>query len=145
MSEAFTTSGILLATILLFTYYIQKGFGGMSVPLRQFGMFLLTKAAGPAAEGGAQGGARVLRGVDEYQVPGLDQAGAARGDQGSHAASRGVHSLQLAFQEQGLQAMPGPVGAALQAHGGSLPVLGRPGDPEVRQSSMQPCIDYRPQ
>ena len=50
MSEAFTTSGILLATILLFTYYIQKGFGGMSVPLRQFGMFLLTKAAGPAAD-----------------------------------------------------------------------------------------------
>ena len=50
MSEAFTTSGILLATLLLFSYYIQKGFGGMSVPLRQFGMFLLTKAAGPAAD-----------------------------------------------------------------------------------------------
>ena len=50
MSEAFTTSAILLVSILLFTYYIQKGFGGMSVPLRQFGMFLLTKAAGPAAD-----------------------------------------------------------------------------------------------
>ena len=29
---------------------MQKGFGGMSTPLRQFGMFLLTKAAGPASD-----------------------------------------------------------------------------------------------
>ena len=50
MSEAFTTAAILLATLLLFTHYIQKGFGGMSNPLRQFGMFLLTKAAGPATD-----------------------------------------------------------------------------------------------
>ena len=50
MSEAFTTSAILLVTLLLFTHYIQKGFGGMSTPLRQFGMFLLTKAAGPASD-----------------------------------------------------------------------------------------------
>ena len=50
MSEAFTTAIILLGTLLLFTHYIQKGFGGMSNPLRQFGMFLLTKAAGPAAD-----------------------------------------------------------------------------------------------
>ena len=50
MSEAFTTSAILLTSVLLFSYYIQKGFGGMSVPLRQFGLFLLTKAAGPAAD-----------------------------------------------------------------------------------------------
>lgn len=50
MSEAFTTAFILLGTLLLFTHYIQKGFGGMSNPLRQFGMFLLTKAAGPAAD-----------------------------------------------------------------------------------------------
>ncbi|MBF90594.1 MAG: hypothetical protein CMP75_02375 [Flavobacteriales bacterium] len=50
MSEAFTTSGLIIVSLLLFTYYVQKGFGGMSVPLRQFGMFLLTKAAGPAAD-----------------------------------------------------------------------------------------------
>ena len=50
MSEAFTTAIILLATFLLFTHYIQKGLGGMSAPLRQFGMFLLTKAAGPATD-----------------------------------------------------------------------------------------------
>ena len=50
MSEAYTTSGIILVSFLLFTYYVQKGFGGMSTPLRQFGMFLLTKAAGPAAD-----------------------------------------------------------------------------------------------
>ena len=50
MSEAFTTSAILLVTVLLFTHYMQKGFGGMSTPLRQFGMFLLTKAAGPASD-----------------------------------------------------------------------------------------------
>ena len=50
MSEAFTTSGIIIVSFLLFTYYVQKGFGGMSTPLRQFGMFLLTKAAGPAAD-----------------------------------------------------------------------------------------------
>ena len=50
MSEAFTTAAILLTTLLLFTHYIQKGFGGMSNPLRQFGMFLLTKAAGPATD-----------------------------------------------------------------------------------------------
>ena len=50
MSEAFTTSAILLSAFLLFTHYMQKGFGGMSKPLRQFGMFLLTKAAGPAAD-----------------------------------------------------------------------------------------------
>ena len=50
MSEVFTTAVILLATLLLFTHYIQKGMGGMSTPLRQFGMFLLTKAAGPATD-----------------------------------------------------------------------------------------------
>ena len=50
MSEAFTTAGIIIVSFLLFTYYVQKGFGGMSTPLRQFGMFLLTKAAGPAAD-----------------------------------------------------------------------------------------------
>tara|TARA_B100000405_G_scaffold117525_1_gene82092 strand:- start:1352 stop:3538 length:2187 start_codon:yes stop_codon:yes gene_type:complete len=50
MSEAFTTSAILLVSLLLFTHYMQKGFGGMSTPLRQFGMFLLTKAAGPASD-----------------------------------------------------------------------------------------------
>jgi predicted flap endonuclease-1-like 5' DNA nuclease len=50
MSEAFTTAIILLTTFLLFTHYIQKGLGGMSAPLRQFGMFLLTKAAGPATD-----------------------------------------------------------------------------------------------
>lgn len=50
MSDAFTTAIILLGTMVLFTYYIQKGFGGMSTPLRQFGMFLLTKAAGPATD-----------------------------------------------------------------------------------------------
>ena len=50
MSEAFTTAIILLATFLLFTHYIQRGLGGMSAPLRQFGMFLLTKAAGPATD-----------------------------------------------------------------------------------------------
>lgn len=48
--SAFTTSAILLVTLLLFTHYMQKGFGGMSKPLRQFGMFLLTKAAGPATD-----------------------------------------------------------------------------------------------
>ena len=50
MSEAFTTSAILLVSLLLFTHYMQKGFGDMSKPLRQFGMFLLTKAAGPATD-----------------------------------------------------------------------------------------------
>jgi len=50
MSEAFTTSAIFFVSIMLFSYYIQKGFGGMTLPLRQFGMFLLTKAAGPAAD-----------------------------------------------------------------------------------------------
>ena len=50
MSDVFTTAIILLATFLLFTHYIQKGIGGMSNPLRQFGMFLLTKAAGPATD-----------------------------------------------------------------------------------------------
>ena len=50
MSEAFTTAAILLVTYLLFTHYIQKGFGGMSNPLRQLGMFMLTKAAGPATD-----------------------------------------------------------------------------------------------
>jgi Ca2+-binding EF-hand superfamily protein len=50
MSDVFTTAIILLATFLLFTHYIQKGMGGMSAPLRQFGMFLLTKAAGPATD-----------------------------------------------------------------------------------------------
>ena len=48
MSDVFPTAVILLATLLLFTHYIQKGMGGMSTPLRQFGMFLLNKAAGPA-------------------------------------------------------------------------------------------------
>ncbi|MBM67494.1 MAG: hypothetical protein CMB39_03500 [Euryarchaeota archaeon] len=48
--SAFTTSAILLVSLLLFTHYMQKGFGGMSKPLRQFGRFLLTKAAGPAAD-----------------------------------------------------------------------------------------------
>ena len=48
--SAFTTSAILLVSLLLFTHYMQKGFGGMSKPLRQFGKFLLTKAAGPAAD-----------------------------------------------------------------------------------------------
>ena len=48
--SAFTTSAILLVSLLLFTHYMQKGFGGMSKPLRQFGMFLLTKAAGPATD-----------------------------------------------------------------------------------------------
>ena len=48
--SAFTTSAILLVSLLLFTHYMQKGFGGMSTPLRQFGMFLLTKAAGPASD-----------------------------------------------------------------------------------------------
>ncbi|MBG44973.1 MAG: hypothetical protein CMB76_00465 [Euryarchaeota archaeon] len=48
--SAFTTSAILFVSLLLFTHYMQKGFGGMSKPLRQFGMFLLTKAAGPAAD-----------------------------------------------------------------------------------------------
>ena len=50
MSEVFTTAIILLVTFLLFIHYIQKGLGGMSNPLRQFGMFLLTKAAGPATD-----------------------------------------------------------------------------------------------
>lgn len=50
MSDVFTTAIILLATFLLFTHYIQKGIGGMSAPLRQFGIFLLTKAAGPATD-----------------------------------------------------------------------------------------------
>jgi Ca2+-binding EF-hand superfamily protein len=50
MSDVFTTAIILLTTFLLFTHYIQKGMGGMSAPLRQFGMFLLTKAAGPATD-----------------------------------------------------------------------------------------------
>jgi hypothetical protein len=50
MSDVFTTGIILLVTFLLFTNYIQKGLGGMSNPLRQFGMFLLTKAAGPATD-----------------------------------------------------------------------------------------------
>ena len=50
MSGAFTTSGILLVTFLLFTHYIQRGFGGMTSPLRQLGMFLLTKASGPATD-----------------------------------------------------------------------------------------------
>ena len=50
MSEAFTTSAILLISLFLFTHYMQKGFGDMSKPLRQFGMFLLTKAAGPATD-----------------------------------------------------------------------------------------------
>jgi|TARA_B110000881_G_scaffold48043_1_gene40314 hypothetical protein len=50
MSDVFTTAIILLATFLLFTHYIQKGMGGMSAPLRQFGIFLLTKAAGPATD-----------------------------------------------------------------------------------------------
>ena len=48
--SAFTTSAILLVSLLLFTHYMQKGFGGMSKPLGQFGMFLLTKAAGPATD-----------------------------------------------------------------------------------------------
>jgi len=48
--SAFTTSAILLVSLLLFTHYMQKGFDGMSKPLRQFGMFLLTKAAGPATD-----------------------------------------------------------------------------------------------
>ena len=50
MSEVFATTVILLATFLAFTHYIQKGMGGMSNPLRQLGMFLLTKAAGPATD-----------------------------------------------------------------------------------------------
>ena len=50
MSEAFTTSAILLISLFLFTHYMQRGFGDMSKPLRQFGMFLLTKAAGPATD-----------------------------------------------------------------------------------------------
>ena len=50
MSDVFTTAIILLATFIIFTHYIQKGMGGMSTPLRQFGMFLLTKAAGPATD-----------------------------------------------------------------------------------------------
>ena len=50
MSDVFPTAVILLATLLLFTHYIQKGMGGMSTPLRQFGMFLLKKAAGPATD-----------------------------------------------------------------------------------------------
>ena len=50
MSSAFPTSAILIVTFLLFTHYIQRGFGGMTSPLRQLGMFLLTKASGPATD-----------------------------------------------------------------------------------------------
>ena len=50
MSEAFTTAAILLTILVLFTHYMQKGFGDMSNPLRQFGDFLLKKAAGPATD-----------------------------------------------------------------------------------------------
>ena len=50
MTEAFPTAMITLGAFLLFSYYIQKGFGGMSTPLRQLGMFMLTKAAGPATD-----------------------------------------------------------------------------------------------
>ena len=50
MSDAFTTAAILLTVLLIFTHYMQKGFGDMSNPLRQFGDFLLNKAAGPATD-----------------------------------------------------------------------------------------------
>jgi hypothetical protein len=48
MSEIFTTVALLVVFLGLFTHYTQKGLGDMSAPLRQFGMFLLEKAPGPA-------------------------------------------------------------------------------------------------
>ncbi len=50
MSGAVTTGAIILVTYLLFSNIVQKGVGGMTQPLRQFGLFLLTKAAGPATD-----------------------------------------------------------------------------------------------
>ena len=50
MSGAITTGAVILVTYLVFSNVIQKGIGGMTQPLRQFGMFLLTKAAGPVTE-----------------------------------------------------------------------------------------------
>ena len=50
MSGAIPTGVLILVSFLLFANYIQKGLGGMTKPLRQFGMFLLTKAAGPATD-----------------------------------------------------------------------------------------------
>ena len=50
MSGAVTTGAIILVTYLLFSNVVQKGVGGMTQPLRQFGLFLLTKAAGPATD-----------------------------------------------------------------------------------------------
>ena len=47
MSEIFTTVALLVVFLGLFSHYTQKGLGDMSVPLRQFGMFLLEKAPGP--------------------------------------------------------------------------------------------------
>ena len=50
MSELFTTVVIFISFLGIFTHYTQAGLGGMSAPLRQFGMFLLEKAAGPATD-----------------------------------------------------------------------------------------------
>ena len=49
MSEIITTGTLLVIFLFLISNYTQKGFGEMSAPLRQFGMFLLEKAPGPAA------------------------------------------------------------------------------------------------
>ena len=50
MSGAVTTGAIILVTYMVFANAVQKGMGGMTKPLRQFGLFLLTKAAGPATD-----------------------------------------------------------------------------------------------
>ena len=50
MGEIITTGTLLVIFLFLISNYTQKGFGEMSAPLRQFGMFLLEKAPGPAAD-----------------------------------------------------------------------------------------------
>jgi hypothetical protein len=50
MSSIILTAAALVVFLGLISHYTQKGLGEMSAPLRQFGMFLLEKAPGPAAD-----------------------------------------------------------------------------------------------
>jgi len=50
MSSIIITAAALIVFLGLVSHYTQKGLGEMSAPLRQFGMFLLEKAPGPATD-----------------------------------------------------------------------------------------------
>ena len=44
MEPVFISATILLATLLVVSYYVTNGVGTMGAPLRQFALFLMNKA-----------------------------------------------------------------------------------------------------